>query len=73
MIVYPNSGEGWDAVGAPLDGPAAVLGGGRGAAGWRAGAAGVGGCCRVGPAEIAAVARVLRGAAEAHGPHDQPD
>jgi homocysteine S-methyltransferase len=43
----------------------------------KAGAAAVGGCCRVGPADIAAVARVLRGdggvgGAGADRPHDQP-
>jgi homocysteine S-methyltransferase len=60
VIVYPNSGEDWDAVGRrwtgrPRFSPAD-------AAGWVAdGVAGVGGCCRVGPAEIAAVAGALRG------------
>ena len=62
VIVYPNSGEGWDAVarhwtGTPgistADVPAWV----------DAGALLVGGCCRVGPAEIAALARALRGRA----------
>ena len=60
LIVYPNSGEGWDAVarrwievGAPtVDGAAA----GR----WiEAGATIVGGCCRVSPAQIQAVAAVV--------------
>ena len=71
VIVYPNSGEGWDAARRRWTGRArfsAAL-----VESWlEAGAAAVGGCCRVGPAEIAAVARVLRGAAEANGPHDQP-
>jgi homocysteine S-methyltransferase len=70
VIVYPNSGEGWDAVERRWTGRArfsAAL-----VKSWlEAGAAAVGGCCRVGPAEIAAVARVLRGAAEANGPHGQ--
>jgi homocysteine S-methyltransferase len=82
VFVYPNSGEGWDAAARRWTGrsrfPAAD------AAQWVArwvtlGAAGVGGCCRVGPAEIAAVARVLQGAgggaggcaARSNCPHDQ--
>ena len=60
VIVYPNSGEGWDAArrrwtGRPQFSAAAAVR-------WVAqGAAAVGGCCRVGPAEIAAVARTARG------------
>jgi homocysteine S-methyltransferase len=63
VIVYPNSGEGWDAVtrswtGDPSFHPDEVTG-------WlRAGVRAVGGCCRVGPAEIAAVAAVVRTAAD---------
>ncbi|WP_395293224.1 homocysteine S-methyltransferase [Kitasatospora hibisci] len=63
VVVYPNSGEGWDSGardwrGAPTFRPAQV-------AGWLGeGARLVGGCCRVGPREIAAlaaeVARVRR-------------
>jgi homocysteine S-methyltransferase len=58
VLVYPNSGERWDAGGrrwagrsrfTAADAPAWVA----------AGAAGVGGCCRVGPADIAALARVV--------------
>jgi homocysteine S-methyltransferase len=51
-VAYPNSGEGWDAVGRAWTGggtfdPARVTG-------WvDAGARLVGGCCRVGPGEIA--------------------
>lgn len=57
-IAYPNSGEGWDGprrtwTGEPVFDPAA-------APGWvRAGAALVGGCCRVTPADIAAVRAAL--------------
>jgi homocysteine S-methyltransferase len=60
LIVYPNSGEGWDAVakrwievGAPtVDGNAARR--------WiEGGATIVGGCCRVSPAQITAVAGVV--------------
>ena len=53
-VVYPNSGEGWDAsarrwVGEPAFAPGLV-------GSWlAAGARLVGGCCRVGPAEIAAI------------------
>jgi homocysteine S-methyltransferase len=58
VVVYPNSGEGWDAVrrrwtGSPgistEDVPAWVA----------AGARLVGGCCRVGPEHVAAIARCL--------------
>ncbi len=58
VVVYPNSGEGWDAVGrrwtgipgiAPDDVP-----------GWvGAGARLVGGCCRIRPQHIAAIAAAL--------------
>jgi homocysteine S-methyltransferase len=64
VVCYPNSGEGWQAAPDP---------GGRGrwtgrasydvtaAAAWvAAGARLVGGCCRVGPAEIAALADALQ-------------
>lgn len=57
-VAYPNSGEGWDGprrtwTGEPAFDPAA-------APGWvRAGAALVGGCCRVTPADIADVRAAL--------------
>lgn len=57
VIVYPNSGEGWSAgrwSGPARFSPALVPA-------WvAAGARIVGGCCRVGPADIAAVATLLR-------------
>jgi homocysteine S-methyltransferase len=59
VVAYPNSGEGWDATarrwtGAAGIDPAAVPG-------WlAAGARLVGGCCRVGPSDIRALAAVLR-------------
>jgi homocysteine S-methyltransferase len=62
VVAYPNSGEGWDAtarkwVGSPDFEPAAVHG-------WVAdGARLVGGCCRVGPAQIAGIRACLTGAA----------
>ncbi|GAA4691955.1 hypothetical protein GCM10023215_31200 [Pseudonocardia yuanmonensis] len=57
-VAYPNSGEGWDGRGwtggsrfRPVD-----------AAGWIAAGAGiVAGCCRVSPADIAALSRAIRG------------
>ncbi|PPI37765.1 MULTISPECIES: homocysteine S-methyltransferase [unclassified Rathayibacter] len=58
VVVYPNSGEEWDAVerrwaGDAAFDPALV-------ASWRAaGADLIGGCCRVGPAAIAALGRSL--------------
>ncbi|WNM31035.1 homocysteine S-methyltransferase [Streptomyces sp. Li-HN-5-11] len=58
VVVYPNSGEAWDAAARVWNGrstfaPAQVEG-------WRtAGARLIGGCCRVGPEAIAGVARAL--------------
>ncbi|MET9366517.1 homocysteine S-methyltransferase [Streptomyces griseoflavus] len=59
VVVYPNSGERWDAgarawTGRPTFTASRV-------AGWReSGARLIGGCCRVGPETIASVAGVLR-------------
>ena len=61
IVVYPNSGERWDAGdeswhGAPGRDSLAAL-----ATGWIAAGAGfVGGCCRVGPRHIAALAETVR-------------
>ncbi len=56
ILAYPNSGEEWDADAKRWTGPATPMDWARSAAEWRAaGADGVGGCCRVGPGEIAAV------------------
>lgn len=57
-VAYPNSGERWDAASRRWTGAAGydVALAGEWVA---AGAAYVGGCCRVGPAQIAAVARAL--------------
>jgi homocysteine S-methyltransferase len=58
VVGYPNSGERWDAVGRRWAGPAAFV-----AADVRAwvdaGARLVGGCCRIGPEQIAALARAV--------------
>lgn len=58
-VVYPNSGETWDAAGREWTGAATVdpaL-----AASWaEAGARFIGGCCRVGPRAIAEIAQALR-------------
>jgi homocysteine S-methyltransferase len=58
-VAYPNSGEDWDAANRRWTGGASnsmTLG-----KGWTtAGARFVGGCCRVGPADIAALARATR-------------
>ncbi|MFK4071595.1 homocysteine S-methyltransferase [Streptomyces sp. NPDC029674] len=60
VVVYPNSGETWDADARAWRGPARFAAGQ--AARWRAaGARLVGGCCRVGPAAIAEVAGELAG------------
>lgn len=56
VIVYPNSGERWDALRHRWIGPSRF--GADLAAQWiAAGARIVGGCCRVGPADIAAIHR----------------
>ncbi len=60
IVVYPNSGERWDAKtedwgGAPVRGSLAAH-----APAWTAaGATLIGGCCRIGPPEIAALNRAL--------------
>jgi len=55
VIVYPNSGEGWDVRRGEWKGPARFSG--QEARQWIAqGARVVGGCCRVGPADIGALA-----------------
>jgi homocysteine S-methyltransferase len=61
VIVYPNSGEGWDAFRRVWTGPRSYSA--RRAQQWvQAGARIVGGCCRVTPADIAALASCLAGA-----------
>lgn len=58
VVVYPNSGEAWDAEARAWNGrstfaPEQVLG-------WReSGARLIGGCCRVGPEAVASIARTL--------------
>ncbi len=55
VIVYPNSGETWDAVGRRWTGEAGLSE--EMVREWIAlGAAAVGGCCRIGPAQIASLA-----------------
>ena len=59
-VTYPNLGESWDSSTHTWHGDASFDTGL--AAGWvAAGARLVGGCCRVGPAHIAELARVLKG------------
>jgi len=60
LVAYPNSGQGWDAVRRTWTGESAFDVGA--VASWvAAGARLVGGCCRVGPADIAEVAAVVHG------------
>jgi len=74
VIVYPNSGETWNGVtrtwqAATLHGDADAGGFGELARAWyAAGAQAVGGCCRTGPAHIAAVAEAARTAFPAASP-----
>ena len=61
IIVYPNSGESWDAVHRSWQGDGQIQAFGELAERWRgAGAQWIGGCCRTGPEHVRAVARVWR-------------
>jgi homocysteine S-methyltransferase len=61
IIVYPNSGEQWDAVHRCWQGEGQVEKFGELARRWRsAGAQWIGGCCRTGPDHVRAVADVWR-------------
>ncbi|MDR3452542.1 MAG: homocysteine S-methyltransferase [Rhodoferax sp.] len=61
IVVYPNSGEGWDAQARCWTGTSDPEGYGELAVDWcRVGAQIVGGCCRTRPAHIRQVAQVLR-------------
>ena len=60
IVVYPNSGEGWDAAARRWTGAASTRVDGAAAARWRAaGASLIGGCCRVTPDQIALLAASL--------------
>ena len=59
LIVYPNSGEGWDAAARRWTGDSATVDGASAARWAKGGAAIVGGCCRVSPAQVQAVASTL--------------
>jgi homocysteine S-methyltransferase len=62
IIVYPNSGEQWDAVNRCWRGEAQVEAFAELARNWRAaGARWIGGCCRTGPEHVRAVADIWRG------------
>jgi homocysteine S-methyltransferase len=62
IVVYPNSGETYDVAGRRWRPPAAPTDFAAAAQTWQAlGAKLVGGCCRVGPPEIAAMRRALLG------------
>ena len=70
VVVYPNSGERWDAAGRRWVGPTTDLAGA--VPGWLAdGAALVGGCCRVEPDAIAAIAAEVAGR-RSQPTHTQP-
>lgn len=60
VVVYPNSGESWDAAAHSWQG-SNTFDAGMVESWVAAGARLVGGCCRVGPAGISAVAQVLKG------------
>ncbi|WP_212914452.1 homocysteine S-methyltransferase [Streptomyces sp. TS71-3] len=58
VVVYPNSGERWDAAARSWRGPSRFAPG-RAGAWYAAGARLIGGCCRVGPDAVAGVAAEL--------------
>jgi homocysteine S-methyltransferase len=59
IVVYPNSGEGWDAVGRRWTGSAGITA--DDVPSWvDAGARLIGGCCRVRPADIERIAAAVR-------------
>ncbi len=61
IIVYPNSGEQWDALHHCWQGDGQLQAFGELAVRWRsAGAQWIGGCCRTGPEHVRAVAQVWR-------------
>lgn len=69
VIVYPNSGETWEAATRSWCGDSDPSSYGALAHAWYvAGAQAVGGCCRTGPAHIVAVAEAARAAAPAPSP-----
>jgi homocysteine S-methyltransferase len=59
-VAYPNSGEGWDATTRSWTGTGAAVDAARAREWVAAGAAYVGGCCRVGSADIARLVEELR-------------
>ncbi|WP_371544650.1 homocysteine S-methyltransferase [Streptomyces sp. NBC_00554] len=60
VVVYPNSGEAWDAQARAWSGRSSFTA--EQVTGWeRGGARLIGGCCRVGPVAIAGIAESLRG------------
>lgn len=60
IVVYPNSGEGWDAQTHSWTGKADPGGFAESARQWRkAGAQIIGGCCRTGPDHVRAVRQVM--------------
>ena len=62
VVVYPNSGEAWDAAGRAWSGTTGADVDGDAARAWVArGARLVGGCCRVTPRQIASIAGALSG------------
>ncbi len=66
VLVYPNSGETWDAAARAWGGHSDAAQFGALARSWfSAGAKAVGGCCRTGPAHIAAIAQAAREASPA--------
>jgi homocysteine S-methyltransferase len=69
VIVYPNSGEGWDADGRRWSGERGDLPFADMAGRWRdAGATAIGGCCRTTPADIRAVHERFRAPAREGAP-----
>ena len=73
ILVYPNSGEQWDAVHRCWQGDGQVQEFGELARRWRgAGAQWIGGCCRTGPEHVRAVAGAWRGWRVGENPDSVP-
>ncbi len=67
IVVYPNSGEGWDAAAKRWAGSAGDLDFGRAAWRWyEAGARLIGGCCRTGPEDVSRIRSALCGLLDRH-------
>jgi homocysteine S-methyltransferase len=74
IVVYPNSGEGWDAKNHCWTGTSSAADFGHLAREWAAaGAQAIGGCCRTGPEHIRAIRQALQNESRSGAKHDPLD